>query len=97
MCGVCAQSCLTLCDPCTVPGSSVHGILQARTVEWVARGFASPGDLSAQGLNPHVLPLLYWQADSLLLCHLGGPWSSPEVRNPRFHNRGPRFDPQLEN
>ena len=32
------QSCPTLCDPrdCSLPGSSVHGILQARTVEWVA-------------------------------------------------------------
>ena len=32
---VCA---LTLCDPldCSLPGSSVHGILQARTLEWVA-------------------------------------------------------------
>ena len=34
-----AQSCLTLCDPtdCSPPGSSVHGILQAGTLEWVAR------------------------------------------------------------
>ena len=32
------QSCLTLCDPidCRPPGCSVHGILQARIVEWVA-------------------------------------------------------------
>ena len=32
------QSCLTLCDPmdCNPPGSSVHGILQARILEWVA-------------------------------------------------------------
>ena len=32
------QSCLTLCDPtdCSLPGSSVHGILQARMLEWVA-------------------------------------------------------------
>ena len=32
------QSSLTLCDPmdCSPPGSSVHGILQARTLEWVA-------------------------------------------------------------
>ena len=32
------QSCLTLCDPmaCILPGSSVHGILQARILEWVA-------------------------------------------------------------
>ena len=31
-------SCLTLCDPmdCGPPGSSVHGILQARILEWVA-------------------------------------------------------------
>jgi len=31
-------SCLTLCDPmdCSPPGSSVHGILQARILEWVA-------------------------------------------------------------
>ena len=29
-----------LCDPmdCSLPGSSVHGILQARILEWVARG-----------------------------------------------------------
>ena len=33
-----AQSCLTLCDPMdySLPGSSVHGILQARILEWVA-------------------------------------------------------------
>jgi len=32
------QWCLTLCDPmdCSLPGFSVHGILQARTLEWVA-------------------------------------------------------------
>ena len=36
------QSCLTLCDPmeCSPPGSSVHGILQARTLEWVAMLFS---------------------------------------------------------
>ena len=31
-----AQSCLTLCDPVDCPGSSVHGIFQARVLEWVA-------------------------------------------------------------
>ena len=32
-----SQSCLTLCDPMYCPpGSSVHGILQARILEWVA-------------------------------------------------------------
>ena len=39
---VCAQPCLTPCDPmdCSPRGSSVHGILQARTLEWVAITFS---------------------------------------------------------
>ena len=38
MCAKLLQSCLILCDPmdCSPPGSSVHGILQARILEWVA-------------------------------------------------------------
>ena len=45
-----AQSCPTLCDPmdCSPPGSSVHGILQARIVDWVtisfSRGSSQPRD-----------------------------------------------------
>ena len=45
-----APSCPTLCDPvdCSPPGSSVHGILQARILEWVAisfsRGSSRPRD-----------------------------------------------------
>ena len=37
-----AQSCLTLCDPmdCSLPGSSVHGIFQAKVLEWVAISFS---------------------------------------------------------
>ena len=37
MCAKLLQSCLTLCDPRdgSLPGSSVHGILQARILEWV--------------------------------------------------------------
>ena len=33
-----AQLCTTLCDPmdCSPPGSSIHGIFQARILEWVA-------------------------------------------------------------
>ena len=44
------QSCLTLCYPmdCSLPGSSVHGIFQARVLEWVAisfsRGSSQPRD-----------------------------------------------------
>ena len=38
-----AQSCPTLCDPvdCSPPGSPVHGILQARVLEWVAIFFSN--------------------------------------------------------
>ena len=45
-----AQACLTLCDPmdCSLPGSSDHGIFQARILEWVAisfsRGSSQPRD-----------------------------------------------------
>ena len=37
-----AQSCLTLCDPMdgSPPGSSVHGISQAKILEWVASPFS---------------------------------------------------------
>ena len=37
-----AQSCPTLCDPmdCSLPGSSVHGIFQARVLEWGAISFS---------------------------------------------------------
>ena len=37
-----AQSCLTLSDPtdCSLLGSSVHGIFQARVLEWVAIAFS---------------------------------------------------------
>ena len=36
------QSCLTLCDPmdCSLPGSSVHGIVQASVLEWGAIAFS---------------------------------------------------------
>ena len=39
-----AQSCLTLSDPmdCSLPGSSIHGIFQARVLEWVAISFSLP-------------------------------------------------------
>ena len=46
------QSCLTPCDltDCSPPGSSVHGILQARILEWIA--IPLPGDL----LDPEIEP-----------------------------------------
>ena len=49
------QSCPTLCDPmdCSLPGSSVHGIFQARVLEWVAIAFSKTGLI----LWPQPLPL----------------------------------------
>ena len=57
------QLCPTLCDPmdCSLPGSSVHGIFQARILEWVAisfsRGSSQPRD-QTPGL-PHCRQTLY--------------------------------------
>ena len=41
-----AQLCLTLCGPmdCSLPGSSVHGIFQARVLKWVAISFSNVVD-----------------------------------------------------
>ena len=65
------QSCPALCDTMdySLPSSSVHGILQARTLEWVAVHF-SRGSSLTQGLNSGLLPAL--QTDSLPSKPLGG-------------------------
>ena len=57
-----SQLCLTLCDPmdCSSPGSSVHGILQARILEWLP--LPSPGDFPDPGIKPRSPAL---QAESL--------------------------------
>ena len=64
------QSCLTLCDPmdCSLPGSSVHVIFQARIL--ALPEFPTPGDLPDPGveLESPVFPVL--QANSLSLSHL---------------------------
>ena len=68
------QWCLTLCDPmeCGLPGSSVHGISQARILEWVAMPLLQ-GIFPTQGLSPCLLCLLHWQAGSLPLVPPGKP------------------------
>ena len=72
-----AQSCPTFCNPmdCSIPGSTVHGIFQARILEWVgiplSRGSSQPRDRT-HGSNP-------LQVDSCLhsfihrLNHRGSP------------------------
>ena len=61
-CCLVAKSPPALCSPidCSPPGSSVHGILQARILEWVA--FPPPGDLPNPGMEPghfHCRQILY--------------------------------------
>ena len=73
------QLCPPLCDPmdCSPPGSSVHVVLQARILEWVAIPF-SRGVFLTQGLNPR---LLHWQADFFTIELPGEP---PNHFEPRF-------------
>ena len=67
------KSCPILCDPmdCSLPDFSVHGISQARILEWAVISF--PGDLPNPGIKP-TSPA--WQVDSLSLSHLGRPRES---------------------
>ena len=68
------QSCLTLCNPTdfSPPGSSVHGILQARILEWAAisssRGSSSPRIKTMSPTSPAL------QADSLPPSQQGSPY-----------------------
>ena len=58
--GLVAKSCLSDTMDCGLAGSSVHGILQARILEWVAISFS--GGLPDPGIEPGSPAL---QADSL--------------------------------
>ena len=75
------QSSLTLCGVHSHGhGSSVHEILQARILEWVAIFFLQ-GIFPTQGLSLYLLCLLHWQTDSLPLVPDGKPyfpWLIPE-------------------
>ena len=77
---VCAQSCLTLCHPidCSPAGSSVHGILQARILEWVA--ISSSRESSQPRDQSHISCMSRQILDCL--SHLGnGLW--PPIYPPR--------------
>ena len=77
LCWVGVQSCLTLCDPmdCSPPGSWVHGILQARILEWVA--MPSSRDPSDPGIEPTSPMSPALQADSSPLALPGKPLQMP--------------------
>ena len=73
-----AQSCLTHYDPmdCNPPGSSVHGIFQAKILEWVAISFPKVSSWSRDHTQVSCIVkwILYhwatWEAQSLVLCIL---------------------------
>ena len=68
------QSCPTLCNPmdCSPPGSPVHGILQARILEWVAisfsRGSSQPRDRTPVSYIAGRFFTIVHKRDSYLLC-----------------------------
>ena len=76
---MCVLSCVWLCDPldCSPPGCSVHGISQARILEWVAISFSEGSSQLRDQTHVSCVYLLHWQADSLPLHHL---------ENPRLHS-----------
>ena len=51
-----AQSCQTLSDPmdCSLPGSSIHGIFQARVLEWGAIAFSNVSAKAIQFLEVNI-------------------------------------------
>ena len=90
-----AQSCPTLCDPMdsSIPGSSVHGILQTRILEWQL--FLFPGDLPNAGME---LKSPTSQVDSLP-SEPPGKWTSSHYKLPylsqktQSYSENPLSDP----
>ena len=68
-----AQLCLTLSDPmdCSLPGSSVHGIFQARVLEWGAIAFSDSefNGLFLSFLNFIISPCSLLGRDIYLTCY----------------------------
>ena len=74
--------CLTLCEPMdhSLPGSSIHGILQPKMLEWVT--LPSSRESSQPRDRTHVSYVyLHWKAGSLPLVPLGKPTSHGSKRN----------------
>ena len=78
------QSCLTLCDPmdCSLLGSSIHGVFQARILEWVAISF-SRGIFLTQGSNPG---LLHCRQTLYHLSHQRSLWRRRVFSNSQIHS-----------
>ena len=75
---ICAESCQSRptlqifnAMDCSLPASSVHGILQSKIVEWVA--MSSSRDLPDPGIKHEPLKSLHWQVSSVPLAPPGKP------------------------
>ena len=69
VCVLVAQLCPTLCNPmdCSLPSSSVHGILQARVLEWVATPFSRKSVYSCS-INIHALGGIWQTLESIFFA-----------------------------
>ena len=67
-----AQSCPTLSNPmdCSLPGSSTHGIFQARVLEWAAIAFSDPQSTNCLFISIHIFSVLFIFTDSQFFLHL---------------------------
>ena len=70
--GEVTQSCPTASDPmdCSPPGSSIHGIFQARVLEWGATAFSANIALSCLIWQLFYIPLHFWQLLNSSLSHV---------------------------
>ena len=84
-----AQSCLTLSDPmdCSPPGSSAHGIFQARVLEWGAIAFSDRGyrllhvECGKWNLRQtllHLMYLKYWELKYMYIVRFQKWWNRSE-------------------
>ena len=64
------KSCPTLCDPmdCSLTGSSVHGISQARILKWVAVSYNTSCDLRRRERDTRVLSLTVKDTEKGAIC-----------------------------
>ena len=68
LCSV-AQMCLTLCNPCSLPGSFVHGISQVRILEWIAISFKLLTKLEAREMSRGNMQ---WQKEQVMGINIYG-------------------------
>ena len=65
---------------CSLPGSSVHGIFQAKILERVAISSSRGSSLQGTRDRTRVMQLLHWKTDSLPLGHLGIMYIVPQLK-----------------